>query len=319
MSNPLRGVPEVVFAGQGGLSDVVLAPDFLTSQTIFFSYSARDPEQNNAVTLFVARAVLDSIEFELKDVETVFIAQAPRRAPVHFGAKLLFLPDGTLLIASGDGFDYREEAQNLDNHFGKMVRINKDGSVPDDNPFVDRNGVLPEIWSYGHRNQQGLIRMPDGAIYSHEHGPRGGDELNIIKKGANYGWPLICYCLDYSYAVITPFTEGEGLEQPETYWRPSIAPAGIAYYNANSFPDWADSLFVTGLVPGDVRRLVADETGSYNTEAEVLFAEMGARIRNIYPTPEGFLMLLVEGKEEERVAPNQPNGRLVTVKPNWTD
>lgn len=297
----LEGVPEVVFARQGGLSDVILAPDFRSSGRIFFSYSARDPNQDDAVTLFVASALLE--ETRLNDVRVVFRAQAPRSAEVHFGAKMVFLRDGTLMIASGDAFDHREKAQTLDNHFGKMVRINPDGSVPRDNPFVNEPGALPEIWSYGHRNMQGLVLAPDGTLYEHEHGPRGGDEFNRIEKGRNYGWPLICHCLDYSFAVLTPFTEAPGLEQPLHHWVPSIAPSGLALYTARNFPRWQGSFFVAGLVPGDVRRLHPDGEGGY--DEETLFAEMGERIRNIYQTPDGNLMLMTDG----------PQGRLVLVKP----
>ena len=303
---PLKGVPEVLFGGQGGLSDVITDPDFQYNNTIYFSYAARDPEQNNRPTLFVARATLTDSALENTDV--IFKAIAPRDAPVHYGAKLAFLPDGTLVIASGDGFDFREKAQSLDNHFGKIVRINPDGSVPTDNPFVHRSGALPEIWSYGHRNMQGLVVTEDGTLYEHEHGPRGGDEFNIIEKGANYGWPLICYCLDYSFAVITPFTEGEGLEQPLKYWRPSIAPSGMAYYSAGVFPQWKGSFFITGLVPGDVRRVFpkpGEHEKPHKYEEEVLFAEIGSRLRNIYQTPEGNLMILTDG----------PEGKLITVRP----
>ena len=300
VGDPLTGVPEVVFDRQGGLSDVVLSPDFANDKRIYFSYSAKDPDQNNSTTLFVTRARLSSDA--LTDLEVIFKAKAPRKAAVHFGARMVFMPDGTLLISSGDAFDHREKAQYLNNHYGKLVRINPDGSVPPDNPFVNTPDALPEIWSYGHRNMQGLIVTSDGVIYENEHGPRGGDELNIIHKGANYGWPLICHCLDYSFAVLTPFTEAEGLEQPLKYWRPSIAPSGMVYYESDVFPLWQDSFFVSGLVPGDVRRVYRDGD---NYEEEVLFTEVGERIRNVYETPDGNLLIMTDG----------PKGRLITVEP----
>ena len=296
---PLGNVPEVAFASQGGLADVILDPNFERNSTIYFSYSA-PASSGEGITLFVARARLT--DTKLQNVQVILEANAPRRIPVHLGAKLAFAPDGTLFVTSGDGFNHREEAQSLDNHFGKILRINPDGSVPSDNPFVDTPDALPEIWSYGHRNMQGLLFTPDGDLYENEHGPRGGDEFNLIRKGRNYGWPAICYCLDYSFAVITPFTHAEGMEQPLKYWVPSIAPSGMAYYDGESFPEWQDSFFVTGLVPGDVRRLYPGPDGY---EEETLFAEIGARIRNLYQTPDGNLMIVTDGL----------NGRLIEVEP----
>lgn len=300
ISEPLTGVPEVVFASQGGLSDIILDPNFSSNSKLYISYSAHDPEQNDAITLFVSSATLTFSGLE--DVTTIFTAKAPRKIAVHLGAKLAFLPDDTLIIASGDAFDYREQAQFLDNHYGKLIRINADGTIPEDNPFVGTEGALADIWSYGHRNMQGLAVLGDGTVFSHEHGPRGGDEFNLIEPGKNYGWPVICYCLDYSFAVITPFTEAEGMEQPLKYWRPSIAPSGLAYYDGDKFPQWRSSFFVTGLVPGDVRRL---SEGSNGLDEEILFAELGTRIRNIYQTPDGHLMILTDG----------PDGQLIKVMP----
>ena len=300
VGEPLDNVPEVVFASQGGLADVVLHPDFARNDTIYFAYAARAGD-DAGITLFVAKATLG--DSALRDVKVIFEANAPRRKAAHMGAKLAFAPDGTLFVTSGDGYSHREQAQELDNHFGKILRINADGSVPQDNPFVNTPGALPEIYSYGHRNPQGLVITPDGKLYEHEHGPRGGDELNLIQPGNNYGWPAICYCLDYSFAEITPFTHAEGMEQPLKYWRPSIAPAGLEYYDGKAFPAWQGSFFVAGLKPGDVRRLHPDGDGGYGEE--ILFAEVGERIRNVYQTPDGALMLVTD----------KENGRLVKVLP----
>ena len=212
---------------------------------------------------------------------------------------MAFLPDGTLLITSGDGFNYREQAQYLDNHFGKIIRINTDGSIPQDNPFITTEGAKPEIWSYGHRNLQGII-LKDGVVYENEHGPMGGDELNIAESGKNYGWPAITYGKDYSGATISPFTEKEGMEQPIKYWVPSIAPSGMAYYTGTLFSEWTDSIFVSALVPGDVRRLKIK--GSNVLEEEILFSDLG-RIRDVATSPDGSIILATDG----------PNGKLIRV------
>ena len=183
----ISNVPQVHYASQGGLSEVVLDPNFESNRKIYLSYSAKD--QNNKSTLFLSSAEL--VNNSLINSKVIFEAKAPRRTSVHIGAKIAFLDDGTLLLNSGDGFDHREKAQYLDNHFGKIIRIHKDGSVPSDNPFTNLMGALPEIYSYGHRNMQGLIVTSSGEIYEHEHGPKGGDEINLIKPGLNYGWPAI--------------------------------------------------------------------------------------------------------------------------------
>ena len=294
----LKGVPEVAYGSQGGLSDVKVDPDFANNSYVYLTYSAKDADQNNAVTLFVGKGEL--VDDELRNFTVIFKAIAPRRVPVHMGAKMAFLSDSTLLVTSGDAYDKREKAQTLDNHYGKIIRINLDGSVPEDNPFIGQEGALPEIYSYGHRNMQGLLVLSDGTIVEHEHGPRGGDELNIVEPGKNYGWPAICYCIDYSGASITPFTEKEGMEQPLKYWRPSIAPSGFIFYKSDYFPEWNGHFFVSALAAKDVRKL--NIQGNLVKE-EILFSDLEARIRNIYQTPKGSLLLLVDG----------PDGRLIEV------
>jgi aldose sugar dehydrogenase len=191
-------------------------------------------------------------------------------------------------------------AQALDNHFGKILRINSDGSVPEDNPFRNTPGALPEIWSYGHRNLQGLVIADDGTVYEHEHGPKGGDELNVIRPGDNYGWSAITYGVDYSGAMISPFTEQAGMEQPIKYWVPSIAPAGMTLYNADMFPQWKGSLLIAAMVPGDVRRVEIQDNKAVNEE--VLFNEFG-RIRNVAVAPDGSVILATDGA----------NGKLIRV------
>ena len=215
----IKGLPKIHFRSQGGLSEIKVSPNFKEDKTIFFSYTSLN-SFDGTNTLAVSSASLNGEKLE--NVKEIFRAKADRRTGAHYGAKILFLSDGTLLISSGDGFDHREQAQFLDNHFGKLIRINKDGSIPDDNPFIKDNRALDDIFSYGHRNPQGLIQLNDGQIIEHEHGPFGGDEINIIQSGKNYGWPAITYGRDYSGAIISPFTEMDGMEQPIKYWVPSI-------------------------------------------------------------------------------------------------
>ena len=298
-TQPISGVPEVHFAGQGGLSDIVLHPQFSTNRLVYLSYAAVDANHSELNTLEVFRARLE--KSSLIDGEVIFRATPSRKAPAHYGAKLMFLTDGTLLVTSGDGFNHRERAQTLDNHYGKVLRINADGSVPSDNPFVDTRGALPEIYSYGHRNLQGLATSADGTIiYQHEHGPKGGDELNILAPGNNYGWPAITYGIDYSGAVISPFTERKGMQQPIKYWVPSIAPSAMALYRGQLFPQWTGSLFITALVPGDVRRLSL--VGRAVVAEEILFQSLG-RTRNVIGAPDGSLLLVTDGAD----------GRLIRV------
>jgi len=297
--NEIDGTPLVQYSGQGGLSDLALDPDFESNNTIYLSYSAKD--QNKSTTLFLISAELNGNSLENSKV--IFQAKAPRRSPMHLGAKIAFLNDGTLLLTSGDGFDHREKAQTLDNHFGKIIRINKDGSIPRDNPFLDVKGALPEIYTYGHRNMQGLLVTKSGEVYEHEHGPRGGDEINRIEPSLNYGWPAITYGIDYSGAVISPFTEKEGMEQPLLYWVPSIAPSDMIYYEDDTYPELENSFLVTAMVSKDVKKVTfADGT---NTQ-ESLFSEINERLRNIGASSNGILYLLTDG----------PNSELIKVLPN---
>ena len=302
LPDPISGVPESLFKGQGGLEGIVLHPNFKNNQYIYLSFSEADKSNKKLNTLRVIRGKLEGTS--LTGVETIFRASPSRKTANHYGAKMVFLKDGTLLITSGDGFNYREEAQKLDNHFGKIIRVNDDGTIPQDNPFTETPGAKPEIWSYGHRNLQGIVTNSDGSVvYEHEHGPRGGDELNIIEKGKNYGWPAITYGIDYSGALISPFKEKEGMEQPVKYWVPSIAPSGMTYYDGDLFPDWKGSLFISALVPGDVRRL--DIKDGMIVSEEILFNKIG-RIRNIVTAPDGSLFMVTDSNKGKlyRVTPN---------------
>ena len=295
----IDNIPSVQYSGQGGLSEVALDPEFESNQKIYFSYSSKD--KNGKSTLFLSSAELRTNA--LVNSKVIFKANAPRRSPVHLGAKIAFLKDGTILLASGDGFDYREQAQTLDNHFGKIIRINNDGSIPEDNPFINVENALPEIYSYGHRNMQGLLVTRSGKVYEHEHGPRGGDEMNLVEPSLNYGWPAITYGIDYSGAVISPFTEKEGMEQPLLHWTPSIAPSDMIFYEGNVYPELKDSFLVTALVSKDVKK-VTFKNGI--DSQETLFSELDIRLRNIQASPGGIIYLLTDG----------PNGKLIKVLPN---
>ena len=296
--NEIGNLPLIQYSNQGGLSDVALDPDFESNNRIYLSYSAKD--ENKKTTLFLLSAELSGNALENSKV--IFQAKAPRRTPIHLGAKIAFLDDGTLLLTSGDGFDHREKAQTLDNHFGKIIRINKDGSIPMNNPFVGVKDALPEIYTYGHRNMQGLLVTKSGEIYEHEHGPKGGDEINRIEPSLNYGWPAITYGIDYSGAVISPFTEKEGMEQPLVYWVPSIAPSDMIYYEDDTYPELENSFLVSALVSKDVKKVTF--SNGVDTQ-ESLFSEVNERLRNIGASPSGILYLLTDG----------PKGKLIKVLP----
>lgn len=303
-SQPLTGL-ETIFAGQGGLLDLVLHPDFATNSRVYFSYVVSDPDQLKLNTLVVARARLDKATFV--DLDVIFTALPSRKTSAHYGGRMLFLPDGTLMITSGDAFNQREKAQTLDNHFGKILRLNDDGTIPADNPFVTTHGALSEIYSYGHRNMQGLVLTNAGTtIYQHEHGPKGGDELNILSPAKNYGWPAITYGVDYSGAVISPFTEKDGMEQPIKYWVPSIAPSGMVFYSGDEFPQWDGNLLISALVPGDLRRLIV--SGKSVVTEEILFAHLG-RLRNVATDFDGRLLLVTDGEKGQVIRVTQSTSR----------
>ncbi len=291
VSEPLSGVPAVYFAGQGGLLDVVLHPDFAANRRVYLSYAHGDFAAN---ATRIARATLG--DTGLTDVTVIFTVAPTKEAGQHYGGAMAFLADGTLLMTTGDGFDYREQAQNPAAMLGKTIRIRDDGSVPDDNPFVGRADVAPAVWTYGHRNPQGLTVDPaTGRVYQHEHGPRGGDELNLLTPGVNYGWPVITYGMDYSGAYVSPFTALPDMEQPLEYWVPSIAPSGLAIYRADAFPQWQGDLFVGALVDRHVRRLDMED-GAVAAQ-QPLLGELGERIRNVKVGPDGFLYVVTDGSE----------------------
>jgi glucose/arabinose dehydrogenase len=291
LSEPLANVPQVYHRGQGGLLDVALDPDFASNRTVYLSYA--EPGEDGAGTA-VARARLS--DAGLSDLAVIFRQQPKVDGRSHFGSRLVFAPDGTLFVTLGDRFAYREEAQNLANHFGKVVRINRDGSVPPDNPFVGRDGAKPEIWSYGHRNVQGATLDPaTGRLWTAEHGARGGDEINRPEAGRNYGWPMITYGVDYSGARIGEGTAKPGMEQPVHYWDPSIAPSGMTFYTGDAFPDWRGDLFVGSLKFGYVARLDVEDGRIVGEER--LIEDLDQRIRDVRQGPDGNLYLLTDEDE----------------------
>lgn len=293
LPEPVSGVPESFVAGQGGLMEIALHPDFEENNQIYLSLAHGKSGENN--TRVVRGTYEDGV---LSDVEVIFDAQPQKATPVHYGGRITFLPDGTMLISLGDGFNYREEAQNLSNHFGKIVRLNLDGSVPEDNPFIGQEDAKPEIFSYGHRNVQGLVYdAPSGRIYEHEHGAQGGDEINILEPGKNYGWPVITGGVDYSGAQITPYTEYPGMEQPWVEWTPSIAPAGLAVYRGEMFADWEGDLLVAALAEMSLRR-VDLENGEVQGQ-EILLEGLGKRLREVKVAPDGSIYILTDEAEGE--------------------
>jgi len=283
-SNSVSGVPTVYRASQGGLFDVLLDKDFATNSTLYLSYAEGDSEENGTT---VARATLTGNA--LTDVEVIFTASPRKYAPLHYGGRMAFTSDDLLLITTGDGFDFREHAQDLNSHLGKTIRINKDGSPAQGNPFPE----APKVWTYGHRNPQGLAIALDGTVYLNEHGPKGGDELNVITKANNYGWPAITYGMDYNGAYVSPLTEYPGMQQPQHVWTPSIGPSGMAFYEGDKFPKWQNSLFVGALVNKEVRRLTVEN--QQVTAEETVFAELDARIRDIRVGPDGLLYIVTDG------------------------
>jgi len=296
---PIAGAPETYVRSQGGYFDILLHPQYAENNIVYLSYAHGDRRAN---ATRIARATFDGTT--LNGLEAVFTIEPTKDTPNHYGGRMIFLADGTLMMTSGDGFDYREKAQVLDSLLGKVVRLNDDGTVPEDNPFVGQDGARPEIWSYGHRNPQGLTLDTDtGAVYLNEHGPRGGDELNLIEPGKNYGWPVITYGVDYSGAKISPFTEMDGMEQPLTYWVPSNAPSSLAYYGGDKFPEWRGDLLSATLVDKDVKRIDMEDGKVVGEES--LFSEIGDRIRDVKVSPDGNIYLLTDKR----------NGAVIRIEP----
>ncbi|KFZ31008.1 oxidoreductase [Pseudidiomarina salinarum] len=304
ISDPIKNVPEVVAERQGGLLDVTLDPDFANNNMIYLSYSEAAQDGGTGNSTAVARAELAGDS--LQNVEVIFRGVPKYESNAHFGSRLVFSPEGHLFITLGDRYSAMDDAQLLDNHHGKVVRIWPDGSVPEDNPFVDRDDALDTIWSYGHRNVQGAAIHPQtGELWISEHGPKGGDEINISLAGENYGWPEATYGVDYDGTIISKKTHLEGAKQPHYYWVPSIATSDIIFYTGDKFPDWQGDLFVAALRGSHVARI--DLEGERVMHEETLFDEaIGKRIRDIEQGPDGYIYVITDQPKD---------AELIQIKP----
>jgi len=292
LSEPLAGLPDIYVSGQGGLLDVAVDPNFAQNRYVYLSFSeAGDGGAGTAV----ARGRLGEGRL---DETTIIYRQAPKvKGGNHFGSRLVFAPDGNLFVTQGERFAYRDQAQDRGSLLGKVVRIRSDGSVPPDNPYV-KGGGRPEIWSYGHRNVQGAAIDPrTGSLWTVEHGARGGDEINHPQAGKNYGWPVISYGVDYSGAKIGVGTSAPGMEQPEFYWDPSIAPSGMMFYTGDAFAAWRDSLFVGALKARLLVRLSMKD--GHIVGEERMLQSLKHRIRDVRQGPDGLIYLLTDETDGE--------------------
>ncbi|CDZ94243.1 PQQ-dependent sugar dehydrogenase [Pseudomonas saudiphocaensis] len=295
LSEPLEGVPQVFAEGQGGLLDVQLSPDFDSDRLVYLSYAQKGDEGKAGTA--VGRGWLADDRRSLEDFTVIFEQQPKLSTGLHFGARLVFDREGRLFIALGEN-NQRPTSQDLDKHQGKVVRIEPDGKVPQDNPFVNTDGALPEIWSYGHRNQQGAALNPwSGAVWTHEHGPRGGDEINIPQPGRNYGWPLATHGIDYSGRAISEAVgeSAPNTEPPHHVWRQSPAVSGMAFYDAERFEPWQHNLFVGAMLDRSLIRLQLD--GDKVVHDERLLKDMEERIRDVRLGPDGYLYLLTDSSK----------------------
>ncbi|MEQ9370022.1 MAG: PQQ-dependent sugar dehydrogenase [Coleofasciculus chthonoplastes F3-SA18-01] len=303
---PIAGVPEVFAVQQGGLMDVSLHPRFSENAWVYLTYSHGTRQANHTR---VARAKFDGSA--LSDLEVIFQVSQLKSGGQHFGSRIVWLPDDTLLIAIGDGGNpplqldgdlIRKQAQNRRSHLGKIIRLNDDGTIPNDNPFVESPDADPAIWSYGHRNIQGLtFDSQTNRIWSTEHGARGGDELNLVEAGENYGWPLITHSREYSGGIISDQQSRPGLVDPKLVWTPAIAPSGLVIYDSDRVPQWQGDLFAGGLVSRDVRHIELDESGNVVNEISI---DIGQRVRDVRQSPDGLLYILTD----------EANGQLIRIE-----
>jgi aldose sugar dehydrogenase len=305
LSEPITGVPEVDARDQGGLLDVALDPGFSENRLVYLSFSEPGEEGTNSTA--VARGRLNEDFSALESTEVIFSQQPKVASTKHFGSRLVFDAEGHLFVTMGERSDeqFRGQSQDLDSHLGKIVRIFPDGGVPEDNPFVGQNGALPEIWSYGHRNIQAAAINPEsGVLWEIEHGPKGGDELNIVEPSANYGWPVVSFGVNYSGTPVgSGESEGPGFTDAIYQWTPVIAPSGMAFYEGDAFPDWQGNLFVGGLGSTALVRLELD--GDSVTHEERILEEAGRRIRDVVEGPDGALYALTD----------EDNGEVLAITP----
>lgn len=295
----IQNLPPVYEEGQGGLFDILLHPDFSNNQLLYLSLAVGN-ERQNGTNIMRARLVGD----RLVDLKTIFKFNQPKNTPLHFGGRMVFLPDHTLLLTLGDGYSYRDLAQDLTSLFGKVIRLTDQGGIPDDNPFRSHPKARPEIFSYGHRNPQGLAYDPiHQKIVLHEHGPRGGDEINILQAGKNYGWPKTSFGIDYNGDVITPFTEMAGIEPPLLHWTPSIAPSGLTIYQGTRYPQFNGDYLVGALAKRHLRH-VSIQNGKVSGQQQLL-TNLGERIRDVRTGPDGYIYLLTDSED----------GQLIRLRP----
>jgi glucose/arabinose dehydrogenase len=308
--NPISGVPEVLASGQGGLLDIALHPDFANNRLVYLTYASGDSQRNRTE---VARAEFDGTA--LQDLEVIFSVNREKYDTQHFGSRLVWLPDGTLLVSIGDGGNppveldgdlIRKQAQNLKAYLGKIIRINDDGTIPDDNPFASNSEAAPAVWSYGHRNIQGIAYDPQrNQVWASEHGARGGDELNLVQAGKNYGWPLVSYSREYSTGEpVAPSQSQPGMVDPKIVWPTTVAPSGLAVYTGEVFPDWQGNLFAGGLRTGHVHRIAVDDSGNA-TELETIAIDQ--RVRDVRQGPDGLLYVLTD----------EGAGQLLRIEPTF--
>ncbi len=315
MSEPLTGLPKMDARGQGGLLDVAIDPAFAKNNLIYWSFSEPQEDSTNNTAVARGRLVDDAVAPRVEDVK-VILHQNPLRSAQHYGSRLVWGRDGTLFVTMGDRSvtPGRMQAQNLDTLIGKVARINADGSIPKDNPFVGKEGVRPEIWSIGHRNIQGAALHPTtGELWEVEHGTRGGDELNVVRKGKDYGWPTIAYGIEYNGQPITGgITTKEGMEQPVYYWDPVIAPGNMMFYTGGLFPAWKGSLFIGGLGSTHLVRLVLDVDVVVGEERLLTDLQPNRqRIRDVRQGPEGAIYILTDAPARGDTTP----GRLLKLVP----
>lgn len=309
LSKPIEGLPSVYNVGQGGLLDVHAHPNFKQNNVVYFTLSTGSATKNRTE---LVRAKL--VAGKLLDVETIFSAKPNKKQALHYSGRVEFLPDGTLVFAVGDGYLYMDHAQQSDSHLGKVVRLNEDGSVPKDNPFVNDSKYKPEIYTLGHRNPQGMFYdHKRGLLFSNEHGPKGGDEINIIQPGKNYGWPEITYGVDYSGDIISELTHKAGMEQPLLHWTPSIAPSSLLVYYGKEFPEFEGDILTTALKYTQIRhvklskvnKLIETQAKPKVLEQTVYLKERGERLRDIELDEEGRIYVITDSGKLWRISKAQ--------------
>ncbi len=304
LGDPITGLPEILAGRQGGLLDVTLHPEFAQNRLVYFSFTEPGEGGNSTAA---ARGVLSPDGTSLSDVKTIFSQQPKIDNTAHYGSRIVFDGQGHVFITMGDRFEerYRTQAQELNSHLGKIVRLNEDGSVPPDNPFVNTEGALPEIWSLGHRNVQAAAINPEtGTLWEIEHGPKGGDEINIVEPGRNYGWPVISYGVNYDGSPVgSGKSQQQGMQQPIHQWTPVIAPSGMIFYSGDAFPQWQGDLFGGGLATTTLVR-VELEGNNYVSE-ERLLTNLGYRIRDVAQAPDGAIYVITD----------EDNGKILRLAP----